>query len=210
VQCGLAFVPRRGHARFCSARCEITWETGNAGAPAPRAGPAAGGPALEWPLAAMRAATMRVSLCRPAGRAQALAVAGEAVRQVMITDAHLARHYPDAYDAVLASHDLAGQAQAEGTLAGLRFARNQMSAGPGDAEFIDPWAGGPPVSTLAAWQWRPAPEPATSPIPPPARERQMSQYRAYQAYVARRSVGEVFGQAVAFLAAVATSAARTP
>lgn len=206
-QCGLAFAPRREQARFCSARCQVTLGAGSTSAPARQADPVADVQALEWSLTAMSQATMRLSVCRPCDGAQALVVAGEAVRRVTIIDARLVRHHPDAYDAVLAGHDLAERQLLAGTLAGLRVARNRMGAGPGGAEFIEPWAGGPAGSVLAVWQWRPVPEPALRSVSPRARERQMSRYRAYEAYVARRSVGEVFGRAAAFLNAVAASAA---
>jgi thioesterase domain-containing protein len=163
--------------------------------------------ALEWSLTAMRQATMRLSVCRSCDRAQALAVAGEAVRQMTIIDDRLVHHHLDAYDAVLAGHDLAERQLVEGTLAGLRFVRKRMSAGPGDGEFIEPWAGGSASSVLAVWQWRPVPEPALRSVSPRARERQMSRHRAYETYIARRSVGDVFGRAAAFLNTVAASAA---
>jgi thioesterase domain-containing protein len=166
--------------------------------------------ALEWSLTAMRQATMRVSVCRAADAAQALAVAGDAVWWVTIIDARLVRHHLDAYDEALAGHDLVERALVEGTLAGLRFVRNRMGAAPGDAEFTEPWAGGPASSVLAVWQWRPVPEPTMRSVSPRAREWQMSRYRAYEAYVARRSVGVVFGRAAAFLTTVAASATRTP
>jgi hypothetical protein len=197
------FVPRRENARFCSARCRVAWNAGNAD-------PVAEAQALEWSLTAMRQATMRVSVCRAADAAQALAVAGEAVWWVTIIDARLVRHHLDAYDEVLAGLDLVERALAEGTLAGLRFVRNRMGAAPGDAEFIEPWAGGPASSVLAAWAWRPVPEPAMRSVSPRAREWQMSRYRAYEAYVARRSLGEVFGRAAAFLTTVAASTTQTP
>jgi hypothetical protein len=207
-QCGLAFAPRREYARFCSARCQVSLDAGNTSAPARQADPVAVAQALEWSLTAMRQATMRLSVRRACDGAQALVVAGEAVRRVMAIDARLVRHYLDAYDAVLAGHDLAERQLVEGTLAGLRFVGNQMAAGRGDAGLIEPWAGGPASSVLAVWQWRPVPEPALRSVSPRARERQMARYRAYQTYIARRSVGEVFGRAAAFLNTVAASAAR--
>jgi hypothetical protein len=158
----------------------------------------------------MREATMRLSVCRAVDRTQALAVAREAVRWVTIIDARLIRHDLEAYDKVLAGHDLAERALVEGQLAGLRFVRNGMRAGPGDAEFIEPWAGGPGSSVLAVWQWGPLPEPAMRSASLRARDRQMSRYQAYQVYVAGRSVGEVFGRAAAFLTTVARMRPGTP
>lgn len=165
---------------------------------------------LEYSVTAMRKTTMRLSVCRAADRTQALAVTREAVRWVTFIDARLIRQDLEAYDQVLAGHDLAERALLEGTLAGLRFARNGMRTGPGDAEFIEPWAGGPANSVLAVWQWRPLPEPAMRSVSLRARDRQMSRYQAYEVYVARRSVGEVFGRAAAFLTAVARVRPGTP
>ena len=88
---------------------------------------------LQWSVTAMGEATMRLALCRTVDGAQALAAVGEAVWRVTITDARLVRRHPDAYGEVLAGHDLVGGELVEGTLAGLRFVRNRMDAGPGGA-----------------------------------------------------------------------------
>jgi hypothetical protein len=165
---------------------------------------------VDRSVTAMREAIMRLSVYRTVDRTQAVAVAQEAVLWVTIIDARLIRHDLAAYDKVLAGHDLAERALLEGTLAGLRFVRNGMRAGPGDAEVIEPWAGGPASSVLAVWQWRPLPEPALRSASLRARDRQMSRYQAYEVYVARRSVGEVFGRAAAFLTTVARVRPRTP
>jgi hypothetical protein len=204
-QCGLAFAPRREHARFCSARCWAEWAAGHASAPAGRAGAAAEAQALEYSVTAMRGAMMRLSVCRAVDGAQALAVAGAAVRWVTIADARLIRHHLDAYDTVLGGHDPAERELIQGALAGLSFVRDLMSAGPSDPAFIEPWAGGPAGGLLAVWQWRSLPEPAMTSVSPRLRDQQMPRYRAYQAHVAHRSVGEVFGRAAAFLNTVAAS-----
>ena len=46
-QCGTSFVPRREHARFCSARCRAAWNREHMG------DPAAGASALAWSITAM-------------------------------------------------------------------------------------------------------------------------------------------------------------
>ena len=50
-QCGTSFVPRREHARFCSARCRAAWNREHMG------DPAAGASALVWSITAMSETT---------------------------------------------------------------------------------------------------------------------------------------------------------
>jgi len=53
-QCGTSFAPRREHARFCSARCRVTWNRHHASD-----SPADSGP-LDWSITAMRESTDRL------------------------------------------------------------------------------------------------------------------------------------------------------
>ena len=53
AQCGTLFVPRREHARFCSARCRVAWNRQHVSGP-----PASG--ALDWSVTAMRETTGRL------------------------------------------------------------------------------------------------------------------------------------------------------
>jgi hypothetical protein len=94
-QCGTSFVPRREHARFCSARCRAAWNREHMG------DLKAGASALEWSVTAMSDTTERLTRVRAADRRRAFAVISEAVWWVTIVDATLVRHYPDAYDSVM-------------------------------------------------------------------------------------------------------------
>ena len=95
-QCGTSFVPRREHARFCSARCRAAWNREHVG------DPKAGASALVWSITAMSDTTDRLTRVRAADRPRAFTVISEAVWWVTMVDATLVRHHPDAYDGVLA------------------------------------------------------------------------------------------------------------
>jgi hypothetical protein len=102
----------------------------------------------------------------------------------------------------------------EGTLAGLRFVRNTMSFPRERADFIRPPANpggdagdGGDGGVLAAWTWQPVPEPELGPVPATLRPWEATRYRAYRAWLAGRTVGEVFGRAAAFLNVAASRAA---
>ena len=84
-QCGVAFAPRREHARFCSARCRVAWNRLNA-----RESPAEGG-ALDWTITAMRETVDRLLRARGWDRPHAFAVISEAVWWVTMVDATLVR-----------------------------------------------------------------------------------------------------------------------
>ena len=122
-QCGIWFVPRREHARFCSADCRAAWNREHTG------DLKAGASALVWAITAMRDTTERLPRMRAADRLPAFAVIGEAVWWVTMVDATLVRHHPDAYDAAMAGQSPAQRELTEGTLAGLRFVRNQIGHG---------------------------------------------------------------------------------
>ena len=136
-----------------------------------------------------------------------------------IVDARLVRHYLGGYDRVLAARPLAERRTIEGTLAGLRFARNLMAGSAGEADLIAPPASalgglGPdaPDGGLAAWTWQRMPEPSRVAVPPRVRAWEMTRHRAYERWLAGRTVGQVFGRVTGFLesaAAQATSAAHT-
>ena len=130
-QCGKVFAPRREHARFCSPECRVNWNHDHL------TDAVAEERALEWSLAGMQDVVEQLAMDRPADQAAAGAVA-EAVWWVTIIDARLIRQYMDIYDAVLAAHPAAQHPMIEGTLAGLRFVRNQMGADLHQAGFIEP------------------------------------------------------------------------
>ena len=95
-RCGAAFVPQREHARFCSTGCRAAWNREHMGDPAVEAS------ALQWSVTAMSEAAGRLAGVRVWDRPRALAAIGEAVWWITMVDATLVRHYPDAYDSVMA------------------------------------------------------------------------------------------------------------
>ena len=188
-QCGVVFTPRREHARFCSARCRVAWNRLNASDP-----PAEGG-TLGWTITAMRETIDRLLRAREWDRPHVFAVISEAVWWVTMVDATLVRYHPDAYDGVLAGHEAAKRRAIEGTFGGLRFVRNQMGYYLDHADFIQPGRG----AAIAAWTWRSLPEPGLDSLPARGQEWEMTRYREYQARLADRAIGEIFGRAAAFL-----------
>jgi hypothetical protein len=188
-QCGTVFAPRREHARFCSARCRVAWNRENAGDRTAEAS------ALDWSITAMRDVTVRLPGVRASDRA--------------IVDGTLVRYHAEAYDAVLASLPAAERRLIEGNLGGLRFVRNRMGHYVDHVDFIQPAAGraGSRDHPVTAWTWKSVPEPELKPLPPRGRAWEMTRYRAYEAYLAGRSVGEIFGRAAEFLQLTAAKAA---
>jgi hypothetical protein len=203
AQCGTSFVPRREHARFCSARCRAAWNREQAG------DLTAGASALVWSITAMSDTIERLTRVRAWDRPRAFAVIGEAVWWVTIVDATLVRHHPDAYDSVMTGQTPAQRHLVEGTLAGLRFVRNRIGDEADLAEFIEPGDAGPGGRQLriTGWTWKPQPEPALGSLPPRGQAWEMTRYRAYQAQLAGRTIGEIFGRAAEFLK---LAAANTP
>ncbi|HLX48163.1 MAG TPA: hypothetical protein VKS82_07515 [Streptosporangiaceae bacterium] len=189
-QCGAAFVPRREHARFCSVACRVAWNRAHLGDPAVEVS------ALQWSIAGMGEAVQRLAGAGAQVRGQALMLIGEAVWWVTIVDATLVRHHVQAYDRVMAGLCPADRRGVEGTLAGLRFVRNQLGHQVDLAELAAP---GPGSQRVGDWVWRPVPEPSLARVPRRARAWEMTRYRAYQAQLAGHPVGEIFGRAAEFL-----------
>ena len=204
-QCGTPFAPRREHARFCSARCRVAWNRHNASDPPAETG------ALDWSITAMRETTGRLLRTTDWDRANGFAVISEAVWWVTMVDATLIRYHPDIHGRVLAGQDPAQCRMTEDTFAGLRFVRNRMGYHTDPADFIQPQASHPGAGRIAAWTWRPVPEPALGSLTPGAREWEMTRYRAYQAQLAAQPIGQTFRRATAFLrlAAKGSSLSRT-
>ena len=198
-QCGTSFAPRREHARFCSARCRVAWNRRNASDSPAETG------ALDWSITAMRETTDRLMRTGGLDRANGFAVISEAVWWVTMVDATLMRYRPDVYSGVLARQDAAERRMTEDTFAGLRFVRNRMGYDADPADFIQPPDSRPDADRIAAWTWRPVPEPALVSLTPRAREWEMTRYRAYQARLAAQPIGDTFIQAVAFLRLAAES-----
>jgi hypothetical protein len=202
-QCGTSFVPRRAHARFCSAHCRAAWNREHMG------DPAAGASALVWSITAMSEATSRLPRVRAWNRPRAFAVISEAVWWVTIVDATLVRHHPDAYDTVLTGQVPAQRQLVEQTLAGLRFVRNRIGDEADLGEFIEPGDASPGAGQrrITGWAWKPLPEPVLSSLPPRGQAWEMTRYRAYQAQLADHTIGEIFARAAEFLN---LAAANTP
>jgi hypothetical protein len=192
-QCGTSFAPRRQHARFCSARCRVTWNRRNASDSPAEAGP------LDWSITAMRETTDRLMRAGGLDQANGFAVISEAVWWVTMVDATLMRYHPDSYGAVLACQNAAQRPITEDTFGGLRFVRNKMGYDIDPADFIQPLDSGPGAGRLAAWAWKSLPETALASLTGRAREWEMTRYRAYQAQLAGQPIGETFSRATAFL-----------
>jgi hypothetical protein len=200
------FEPRREHARFCSPRCRVASNRENIN------GQWAGDSALGWAIIAMRDTAHRLGRIRSKDRPQAFAVIGEAVWWVTIVDATLVRYHSEAYDNALAGQAHDERQATEGTFAGLRFIRNQMGYHADHADFIHPrrTAGGSQDVPVAAWTWKPVPEPALGWLLPRGQEWAMTRYRAYQAHLAGHTIGETFGRAEAFLQLASATAGAAP
>jgi hypothetical protein len=205
-QCGTSFVPRREHARFCSARCRAAWNREHVG------DPTAGASALVWSITAMSDATNRLPRVRAWDRARAVAAIGEAVWWITIVDATLVRHHPDAYDTVMAGQDPAQRQLVEGTLTGLRFVRNQIGDEADLGEFIEPGEAGPGAAKarITGWTWKPVPEPALGLLPPRGQAWEMTRYQAYQTQLAGHTIGETFDRAAGFLKLAAANEPTVP
>jgi hypothetical protein len=198
-QCGTVFVPRREHARFCSARCRVAWNREHMG------DLEAGASALSWSITAMSDTMERLPRVRVWDRPRAFAVIGEAVWWVTIVDATLVRYHPQAYDGVLAGQAPAQRQLTEGTLSvlsGTGSATKPISlSSSSPASLGRALAKGASRSGCGS-QYRTA---LASPSPR-GQAWEMTRYRAYQAHLAGHTLGEVFGPATAFLKQAAANA----
>ena len=193
AQCGTVFAPRREHARFCSPACRVGWNRDHL------TDTVAEERALEWSLTGMQDVIEQLDLDQPADASAAFSAVAEAVWWTTIIDARLIRQYMDLYDDVLDAGPPSDQPMIEGTLAGLRFVRNQMS---GDERrcFIEPPASaGHGVAVTAAWRWAHRPEPDLAALPAHMRPWVMTRYQAYEQWLAGGSVGQAFQRASGFL-----------
>ena len=204
VQCGTSFVPRREHARFCSAGCRAAWNREQVG------DLTAGASALAWSITAMSDTTGRLPRARD--RARAVAAIGEAVWWITIVDATLVRHHPDAYDTMMAGQAPAQRQMVEETLTGLRFVRNQIGDEADLDEFIEPGAARPgaPKGRITGWTWKPVPEPALGLLTPRGQAWEMTRYQAYQVQLAGHTIGETFDRAAEFLKLAAANEPTIP
>ncbi|HKD88327.1 MAG TPA: hypothetical protein VKB62_07340 [Streptosporangiaceae bacterium] len=196
-QCGARFTPRREHARFCSARCRVAWNRADRTRPAPDES------ALAWAVAAMTDAVARLPRVSGLDRPRAFAVVSEAVWWVTIVDANLVRYHPDVYDRELASCAEAERQLIEGTLAGLRFVRNQVGNDIDRAHFIQRGIAAGDRAGAQDWTWSPLPEPSCEALSPRGLAWELDRYRAYESRLAGRAVVATFGCAGPFLKVVA-------
>jgi hypothetical protein len=204
TQCGRVFTPRREHARFCSPDCRVGWNRDHL------TDAAAEERALEWSLTGMQDVVEQLAMDRPADHAAASGAVAEAVWWVTIIDARMIRQYMDLYDAVLAAHVPAQHPMIEGTLAGLRFVRNQMGEDLQQAGFIEPPADAEDGDAVtAAWRWAHLPDPELAALPDDMQPWEMTRYQAYEDWLAGNSVGRVFQRAGDFLNLAASRAAAS-
>jgi hypothetical protein len=193
-QCGRVFVPRREHARFCSAGCRITWNRRYT------SGQLTGDTALSWSIGAMNDTTQRLGKATGIDLPEALALVSECVWWVTLVDATMIRYHQAAYDRALISRSLAERRATEATLTGLRFVRNWMGYHADPADFIQPRQdldGG--EAPVAAWTWALLTDPQLSAISPKGRTWETARYRHYRAHLAGKPIGETIGRAATFL-----------
>jgi hypothetical protein len=213
----MEFMPKREHARFCSARCRVAWnrenwnrvnrdqqkwgsENWDDGDQRLGREPSA----LRWAIVAMSDTTERLCNAQAGDVAQAFAVIGEAVWWVTIVDATLVRYYPDEYDSALAAQPIRQRRITEGAFGGLRYVRNRMGYYADHADFIRPGADDGGRAPITEWTWRSLAAPTLETLPPRGQEWELSRYRAYQEWLAGRPVGETFSLASSFLRLVST------
>lgn len=170
--------------------------------------PAVDASALQWSITAMSETAERLPGVHAWNRERALAAIGEAVWWVTIVDATLVRHHPGAYDGAMEGRTLAERELIEGTLAGLRFVRNQIGQEVDLAEFVENGAPDPGAGNgrITGWTWKPVPEPALASLPPRAQAWEITRYQAYRAQLAGRTVGDIFRRAAGFLTLAAANA----
>ena len=184
VQCGTPFTPGREHARFCSARCRMTWNHEHAGI---AAAPAV---AIDWSVTAMTEAAARLAAAQAWDPFRLAAAVAETVWWVTLVDATLVRYHPLDYATALAGKGAQRQ-QTEETLAGLRYVRNQLGKSADPAGFVRPAReNGSP----AAWTWNPLP-----PSQQRGSTREASPYREYRAQLAGRPLPEALKLTARFL-----------
>jgi hypothetical protein len=203
-QCGTAFVPRREHARFCSAACRVAWNQVNTGHRAAQVC------ALDWSLTAMCEATGRLEQLRTADHARGLAAISEAVWWVTLVDATLVRYHPGDYDLVLARLGLDERRAIEDTLGGLRFVRNKMGQDLDPADFASPAAGQHPrQDQVSLWVWRAVAEPGCGSAAERGQQWELARHQSFETQLTGHRVGETFDSAAAFLRMVAVAAGLT-
>jgi len=194
--CGNEFIPAREHARFCSARCRMAWNHEHAGV---AAAPAA---AIDWSVAAMAEAAVRLSSSGAWDLAHLAEALSDAVWWVTLVDATLVRYHPRNYEGALAGRS-ARRRETEQTLEGLRYVRNQLGRSADPASLVETAASGDPA---ARWTWRALPQPDLAGFGLRARRWELSRYRAYQERLAGHDITETFTWCAEFLTLAASLA----
>jgi hypothetical protein len=157
--------------------------------------------AIGWSVTAMAEAVARLAVTSSWELPRVATAVGETVWWVTLVDATLVRYHPGAYDKALAS-EAVHRHEAEGTLAGLRYVRNQLGRSADPAGFVQPAS----ADDRACWTWRPLPEPQLGAFTTRARQWEMSRYRAYQARLAGRDIAQTFDLCASFLTSAAAFA----
>ena len=191
AQCATTFTPVREHARFCSPRCRMAWNREHAGV---AAAPAV---AIDWSVIAMTEAAGRLTMAGDWDVHRVAAAVGETVWWVTLVDATLVRYHPRDYESALASKAVRRR-KTEGTLAGLRYVRNQLGKSVDPAEFVHR-----AVDGAGGWAWRPLPEPGLEGLAHRSRQWELSRYQAYQGRLAERDIAGTFARCTEFLAQAA-------
>jgi len=194
--CGNEFIPAREHARFCSARCRMAWNHEHAGV---AAAPAA---AIDWSVAAMAEAAVRLSASGTWDLAHVAEALSDAVWWVTLVDATLVRYHPRNYEGALAGRS-ARRRETEQTLEGLRYVRNQLGRSADPASLVERAASGDPA---VRWAWRSLPQPDLAGLGLRARRWELSRYRAYQERLAGHDITETFTWCAEFLTLAASLA----
>ena len=189
AQCGTPFAPMREHARFCSARCRMTWNREHAGVAA------APGAAIDWSVIAMTESADRLAVVQAWELPRLGTAIAETVWWVTLVDATLLRYHPSAYEKALA--DVAvRRRRTEKTLAGLRYVRNQLGRSVDPGEFVCSVTGD---QGAQSWAWRPMPEPELAALGQRARQWELSRYHAYQTRLSGRDIRKTFARCTQFL-----------
>jgi hypothetical protein len=149
----------------------------------------------------MHDTTNRLLRARSQDRSAGYAMITEAVWWCTMVEATLVRYHPDARAATLARSDIAEHQSIEDTFAGLRFVRNRMGYTADPEDFLDPGPRRPGQSNgqVAAWTWKQFVGPGLSELGGHAQEWELTRYRAYQARLVGRRIGDTFSQAASFL-----------
>ena len=163
--------------------------------------------AIDWSVIAMTEAAGRLAVAGAWDLHRVAAAVGEAVWWVTLVDATLVRYHLRDYESALATKDVRRR-KTEGTLAGLRYVRNQLGKSVDPAEFVRPAVGDD--GAVGGWAWRSLPEPGLEALAPRARQWELSRYHAYQERLAERDITRTFDRCTEFLAQAAGLVGRNP